>query len=94
MEVDEWAPAFAGVGKEEREWVLRQAQDERGGVVSKTWWEKEGGFQTRPYRCTDRGAGMARGSVEGYTGGVKILGIETSCDETAVAVVEDGRNLN
>ena len=31
--------------------------------------------------------------LEGYTGGVKILGIETSCDETAVAVVEDGRKL-
>ena len=31
--------------------------------------------------------------LEGYTGGVKILGIETSCDETAVAVVEDGRTL-
>ena len=29
----------------------------------------------------------------GYTGGVKILGIETSCDETAVAVVEDGQKL-
>ena len=29
----------------------------------------------------------------GYTVGVKILGIETSCDETAVAVVEDGRKL-
>lgn len=28
-----------------------------------------------------------------YTVGVKILGIETSCDETAVAVVEDGRKL-
>ena len=28
-----------------------------------------------------------------YNGAVKILGIETSCDETAVAVVEDGRLL-
>ena len=28
-----------------------------------------------------------------YTGVVKILGIETSCDETAVAVVEDGSLL-
>lgn len=28
-----------------------------------------------------------------YTGVVKILGIETSCDETAVAVVEDGHIL-
>ena len=24
---------------------------------------------------------------------MRILGIETSCDETAVAVVEDGRNI-
>src|SRR3990172_4702017 len=28
-----------------------------------------------------------------YTGGVKVLGFETSCDETAAGIVEDGRRL-
>ena len=37
--------------------------------------------------------GLSAVGLEGYTVEVKILGIETSCDETAVAVVEDGRNL-
>ena len=54
----------------------------------------EGKFGCKGGGCQRRaGCGLSAVSFGGYTVGVKILGIETSCDETAVAVVEDGRKL-